>query len=85
MPGPFAREVPFMINLVLVLDQYDDVMIEIGRSYLNVDLHVAVNGDFARKHNTVSFGWTLFGKDFRPVATYSGTFPCHSEERSSIR
>jgi hypothetical protein len=33
---------------VRLLDQVDDVMAEIGRSYLNGDLHVAVNGDFAR-------------------------------------
>jgi hypothetical protein len=45
---------------------------------------VAVNGDYARKHNTLSFEWTLYGEDSRPIATHSGTFPCHREERGSI-
>jgi hypothetical protein len=68
-----------------LLDQDDDVITEIGRSYLNGDLHVAVNGDFARKHYIVNFSWTLYGNDSKPIATHSGTFPCHREKMSSIR
>jgi hypothetical protein len=70
---------------VRLFDQDDDVMTEVGCSYLNGYLHLTVNGDYARKHNTASFGWTLFREDSRPIATHSGTFPCHREERSSIR
>jgi hypothetical protein len=33
----------------------------------------------------VRFGWTLYGEDSRPIATRSGTFPYHREERSSVR
>jgi hypothetical protein len=47
---------------------------------------VAVKEDYARTHKTVSFGWTLYGEDSRPIATvHSGTFRCHREDRSSIR
>jgi hypothetical protein len=66
------------------LDQDDEVMTDLGRAYPSGYLHGAVSGDILRKHDTISFGWTLFGYNFLPIATHSGTFPCHREERIAL-